>query len=202
MERAGIELLDWLQRAAVLVSYVLIAVELAFLPNPSEASAIALLSSRRTRRLGYLVVLVLEIVGSLLALVWCLYPRVRGLLLPLGPGPGPPLKAASIIAILGGSLLSLVAVLQLRSGRLRGRRGRPPVLYTRGLFSLSRNPIQLGMHLTWAGWVMALPSLVMLLALLFNLVHKHRRILLEESHLERVHGQSYREYLRKVGRYL
>jgi protein-S-isoprenylcysteine O-methyltransferase Ste14 len=58
------------------------------------------------------------------------------------------------------------------------------------------------MHLTWAGWVMALPSLVMLLALLFNLVHKHRRILLEESHLERVHGQSYREYLRKVGRYL
>jgi len=191
MERAGIELLDWLQRAAALISYMLIAVELAFLPIPSEASAIALLA-----------VLFLEIVVSLLALIWCLYPRVRGLLLPLGPSPGPPLKAASIVAILGGSLFSLAAVLQLRSSRHRERRGRPPVLYTRGLFSLSRNPIQLGMHLTWAGWVMALPSLVMLLALLFNLVHKHRRILLEESHLEQVHGQSYREYRCKVGRYL
>ncbi len=197
MEPAGVDLLDWLQRAVALASYMLTLVEVAFLPIPSEASGIALLSSQQPPRLRYLAVLVFEIGIFSIPLVWCLYPGIRGLLLPLGPDPGPLLKAASVLAIVAGSLVTLAAVLQLRSARRL-----PPCLYTRGLFSLSRNPIQMGMHLTWAGWVMALPSVVMLLGLLFYLVHKHRRILLEESHLAEVHGESYREYQRKVGRYL
>lgn len=206
MDRAAFELLDRFQQAAVWTSYVLIAIELIFLPIPSEASVVTLLSrgaSGLGRRLAWLAVLCLEIGASSLALIWSLYPGIRGFLLPLGPDPGPALQTASIASILVGSLCTLLAVLQLRSAqRWQGRViGRPPALSSRGLFSFSRNPIQLGMHLTWVGWALALPSWVMFLALLLYLGHKHRCILLEESHLEQVHGRRYLEYRRQVSRY-
>jgi protein-S-isoprenylcysteine O-methyltransferase Ste14 len=126
---------------------------------------------------------------------------VTRFLLLLEPDPGPSLKITSIAAALAGSLVSLAAVLQLRSAGRRDTRGRPGGLYTGGLFSVCRNPIQVGMHLTWIGWMAALPTAAMLIGFILYLPHKHRRILKEERHLERIYGARYRRYRRRVGRY-
>jgi protein-S-isoprenylcysteine O-methyltransferase Ste14 len=221
MGPGDLELLGWLQRASVLTSYALIAAELLFLPIPSEVSAAALLSAARAsgrsgrsrpgRPLLWIAVLFVEIAASSLALIGCLYPGFRGFLLPLGGGPRPALEAASVVTVLSGTGLSLAAVLQLRRFRSRhGSEGATPAvraagagggLCTGGLYSLSRNPIQLGVNLTWAGWALSLPSAVMLLVLVLYLVHKHSRILMEEAHLERSFGSPYREYRHAVGRY-
>jgi protein-S-isoprenylcysteine O-methyltransferase Ste14 len=223
---SSLELLEVVQRSAVLVSYILIGVELLLLPIPSEVSGVHLISNKagpdrtqargganarsrsqggggRFRRLKYLFVPAVELGLSCLAFVWALHPGVREFLLPVGPAPGPLLRAASVSLVAGGSVLGLAAVLQLRGARRRCDRGNSrDCLYTRGLYSLSRNPIQLGTHLACLGWTVALASWVMIGGLLFYLYHKHRRILLEERHLDRLHGSRYRRYRRAVGRYL
>ena len=209
-----------LQRAIILGSYLLVAIELAFLPIPSEASTVSLLSKRRSAQRvppndnagevigelsGFFLYLsvVATIVGIfffLLPLVFSVYPDIRLSLLPIGGNTSDFVKILSIMIITVGSAISLVGVLQLRASL--HRRDRVTRLRTDGLFSLSRNASLLGVHVSGVGYILAVPSWLLIIGFVVYVFNAHQRVLVEEAHLERRYGTEYRDYKEKVGRYV
>jgi protein-S-isoprenylcysteine O-methyltransferase Ste14 len=75
-------------------------------------------------------------------------------------------------------------------------------LITIGLFSISRNPVFLGMILSTAGIFLILPNAIMLLITVTSYIVIQIQIRLEEEHLQKMHGSDYNEYKRKVKRLL
>ena len=75
-------------------------------------------------------------------------------------------------------------------------------LRTKGPFSLSRNPIFLGMLAFVAGLTIWSPSAVTLALLAATYVSLEVQIRSEEAFLERAHGQAYRDYRAQVRRWI
>ncbi|MFW9792736.1 MAG: methyltransferase family protein [Candidatus Thorarchaeota archaeon] len=75
-------------------------------------------------------------------------------------------------------------------------------LMTDGWYGHSRNPLYLGLHIAMIGWIFIFPSLLTGLALVVFLLNQHFRILQEERFLEDKFGDEYREYKKRVRRYL
>lgn len=73
-------------------------------------------------------------------------------------------------------------------------------LVTRGVFSVSRNPIFLGMILTVSGFFLILPNALSFFLTLTSYFVIQIQIRLEEEFLERQHGQTYRDYKSKTRR--
>jgi len=74
-------------------------------------------------------------------------------------------------------------------------------LKTKGLFSVSRNPVFLGMLITLAGIFLILPNAISLLVLVTSTLIFQVQIRLEEEYLTKKHGKPYVEYRKKVGRW-
>lgn len=75
-------------------------------------------------------------------------------------------------------------------------------LMRKGVFSLSRNPIFLGMMLTLLGLFLATPNAVTLTVLALDVVLIQIQVRLEEEFLSKTHGPDYAEYRREVRRWL
>jgi|CXWL01.1.fsa_nt_gi protein-S-isoprenylcysteine O-methyltransferase Ste14 len=75
-------------------------------------------------------------------------------------------------------------------------------LVLEGLFSVSRNPIFLGMVVALIGVFFTLPNALTLLFVVLGYVLIQIQVRLEESFLETKHGAKYDEYRRKVRRWL
>jgi len=73
-------------------------------------------------------------------------------------------------------------------------------LVTSGLFSVSRNPVFLGMIVSLIGLFLITPNAVSLLFLILGYVLIQVQIRLEEEFLYRQHGEKYLDYLIKVRR--
>lgn len=73
-------------------------------------------------------------------------------------------------------------------------------LVTTGLFSISRNPVFLGMILSTAGIFLILPNAITLLVTVTSYIVIQIQIRLEEEHLQKMHGSAYSEYKQKVKR--
>jgi protein-S-isoprenylcysteine O-methyltransferase Ste14 len=67
---------------------------------------------------------------------------------------------------------------------------------------MSRNPIALGMILTFLGLFLLAPSFIVFTGFLIFTVNMHFRILLEEDFMRQQFGHEYEEYLRRTRRYL
>ncbi len=78
----------------------------------------------------------------------------------------------------------------------------PTGLVVRGLFARSRNPIFLGMRASLAGLFLMAPNAVLLACWLVGDVLIQVQVFLEEQHLERQHGESYRRYCSATPRWL
>ncbi len=74
-------------------------------------------------------------------------------------------------------------------------------LKTNGLFSVSRNPVFLGMLVTLAGMFFILPNAVTLLVFVASILLFQVQARLEEEYLKGVHGEPYIKYCLKVGRW-
>jgi protein-S-isoprenylcysteine O-methyltransferase Ste14 len=79
--------------------------------------------------------------------------------------------------------------------------GETKKLYTGGIFGFVRNPITLGLVLIYGGFILALPSGVMILGFVIFLLNSSRRIKMEEHYLERSFGDQYLQYKKRVGKY-
>lgn len=73
-------------------------------------------------------------------------------------------------------------------------------LVTNGLFGVSRNPVFLGMLVSLLGIFLVLPNAVTLLVLVVNYVLIQAQIRLEEEFLNRVYGDEYAMYRKRVRR--
>jgi protein-S-isoprenylcysteine O-methyltransferase Ste14 len=110
------------------------------------------------------------------------------------------LGAALVIA---GLVLYTIALWTLAdSWRLGIDRDRPGPLMTTGVFSWTRNPIYIALHLEVIGSFLLLGRLLFLAIALAIVPLVHWQIRREERFLAAVYGDAYREYCRRVGRYL
>lgn len=74
-------------------------------------------------------------------------------------------------------------------------------LKSNGLFSVSRNPVFLGMLVTLAGLFLILPNSITLLVFVVSTLLFQVQVRLEEEYLKNTHGENYVNYCKKTGRW-
>ncbi len=75
-------------------------------------------------------------------------------------------------------------------------------LVTTGLFSISRNPIFLGVLIADLGLFLILPNAFTLLVAVMSWASIETQVRLEEDFLKEVHGDTYEKYGRQVRRWI
>jgi len=75
-------------------------------------------------------------------------------------------------------------------------------LITKGLFSVSRNPIFLGIMFANIGLFLVIPNAFTLLIISLSIISINTQIRLEEEFLQNEFGNDYLEYVKKVRRWL
>jgi protein-S-isoprenylcysteine O-methyltransferase Ste14 len=122
-----------------------------------------------------------------------------------------PLWQPSRLAVLAGVLVTGTGIAatyaaQTAMGsawRIGVRQDERTTLVTDGAFALVRNPIFSAMLWTAIGLVMLLPDALALASLVCVLLAVELQVrLVEEPYLLRVHGSRYRDYARRVGRFV
>ena len=74
-------------------------------------------------------------------------------------------------------------------------------LKTNGLFSVSRNPVFLGMLVSLFGIFLILPNAITLLVFVVSTLLFQVQVRLEEDYLKNIHEEKYTEYCKKVSRW-
>ena len=111
-------------------------------------------------------------------------------------------QATGWLLFLGGLVVTLVAQLQMGVSWRVGIDDRPTPLVTGGLFTLSRNPIFLGMFLSLAGLVLITPAPWTVAGFAVAVILISLQVRLEERNLVKLHGQAYLTYAEQVGRFV
>ncbi|MDN3641907.1 isoprenylcysteine carboxylmethyltransferase family protein [Lutimonas halocynthiae] len=75
-------------------------------------------------------------------------------------------------------------------------------LVTKGLFSISRNPVFLGIMIANIGLFLVIPNAFTLLITSLSIISINTQIRLEEKYLGREFGNDYLEYVKKVRRWI
>ena len=75
-------------------------------------------------------------------------------------------------------------------------------LITKGLFTISRNPIFLGILITNLGLFLVIPNAFTLLIAGLSFTSIHTQVRLEEAFLRELHGTTYEAYCQKVNRWI
>ncbi len=115
----------------------------------------------------------------------------------------PILKLTGFILIHLALIWIIIAQIQMsNSWRIGIDPNKKTELKTKGLFSVSRNPVFLGMLLTLAGIFLILPNAVTLLTLVSSALLFQVQVRLEEEYLLKMHGDVYLAYFKAVRRWL
>ncbi len=78
----------------------------------------------------------------------------------------------------------------------------PSTLVTTGPFAISRNPIYTAFGLILLGIFLIFPNWILLVYLFAGIWLFNRQVLLEEESLQKIYGEEYARYCKKVRRYL
>ena len=130
-----------------------------------------------------------------------IYPPFFQFLIPLMAKPTNLMKWIAIECLVTGNIITYVAVATLKRNVSFHDFGETTRLYTSGLYGFLRNPITLGLILIYIGFVLALPSVGMLVGFILFILNSSYRIRMEEIYLERAFGEDYRQYKQQVGKY-
>jgi protein-S-isoprenylcysteine O-methyltransferase Ste14 len=113
------------------------------------------------------------------------------------------LQGVGATAIGAGFVLFAAAQLNLgASWRIGIDEGAKPGIVRGGLYRLSRHPIYLGILILLAGFTAMLPTPLSLFLLLAAYLGFRVQMRVEEDYMLRTYGEPYREYGRRVGRFL
>jgi protein-S-isoprenylcysteine O-methyltransferase Ste14 len=113
-----------------------------------------------------------------------------------------PVRWLGLAAALAGIALVAAAQRQMGASFRIGIDDAPTALVERGLFGLVRNPIFSGMLLSFVGLFLALPCAWTLAIFAAAALTIARQVRLEERHLLALHGDAYRRYAARVGRFV
>ncbi len=138
---------------------------------------------------------------SLIPLITVCYPPFFRILIPLMAQPTDLMKWIAIECLVTGNIITYVAVATLKRNVSFHAFGETTRLYTAGLYRFLRNPITLGLALIYIGFVLALPSVGVLVGFILFFLNSSYRIKMEEVYLESAFGDDYRQYKRQVGKY-
>ncbi len=107
-----------------------------------------------------------------------------------------------VLGMLGDAVFLLSVLCMKDSWRAGIPREDKTALVTTGMYRFSRNPAFLGFDLMYLGVLLLYANPLTLCFSLFAVVMLHLQILQEEKYLTAVFGEPYREYCRRVYRYL
>lgn len=116
--------------------------------------------------------------------------------------PAPAVAGAGLALLAAGIAVVAVAQRQMGASLRVGLPAEPTALVSRGLFGWTRNPIFLGMLLALAGVVLVAPGIWSVSVWLAAATAIGIQTRLEERHLCARHGDAYRSYAARVGRFL
>lgn len=115
----------------------------------------------------------------------------------------PTIQYTGITLLVLALIWTIIAQLQMHdSWRIGIDHNNHTALKTQGLFSLSRNPIFLGMLLVLIGLFLVTPNSLTLLFLIVSYILIQIQIRLEEDFLFQQHGKHYQQYKQQVRRFL
>ncbi|GAB3701521.1 methyltransferase family protein [Nocardiopsis sp. NPDC006832] len=118
--------------------------------------------------------------------------------------PPPSVGVSGLVLMLFGLVLVLVSQAAMgASWRIGVDEDERTELVTRGVFALVRNPVFTGMGVLLAGQVLAVSSVLSMVALaVFTAAVQVQVRAIEEPYLLRTHGTTYTGYAARVGRFL
>jgi protein-S-isoprenylcysteine O-methyltransferase Ste14 len=137
------------------------------------------------------------VLAAALLLDWLIGGPVTGI------GWTPRLVVGAVL-IVAGFAIPLAASAQFRVAGTEVRPWRPSTaLVTHGVYRYTRNPMYLGLTLIFAGIALLADSVITLVALVPLLVVIHYAVIRREEHyLEITFGETYRDYKRRVRRWI
>ena len=131
-----------------------------------------------------------------------LFPLVYQYFIPVKWLETPIVKYIGFILIHLALLWIIIAQVQMsNSWRVGIDPSKKTELKTKGLFSVSRNPVFLGMIITLTGLFLILPNAITLLVLVSSIWIFQIQVLLEEEYLAKTQGKTYLNHCQKVGRW-
>ncbi len=147
--------------------------------------------------------LVLTMLGGIIVIVHSLIPQFDPYLMPIEYLDLSELKYAGVAVMVIAFVLIFLAQHQMRNSWRFGIDAETKTqLITKGIFSLSRNPIYLGMLVMVLGFFFVLPAAATLLLLALTYVLLQVQVRLEEEFLSKMQGQEYLDYMKKVRRWI
>lgn len=112
------------------------------------------------------------------------------------------MQSIGLLLVSIGFVLGIAALIQMRdSWRVGIKYDQKTNLISDGIYRFSRNPYFLSYDVLILGYLFIFPSPVLFILYLILVYIFHNMILDEEKYLESTHGDLYREYKVKVGRY-
>ena len=116
---------------------------------------------------------------------------------------GMPMQIAGIAFLFGGVALVVIAQLHMgASWRIGIDESAAPGLVTGGVFRFCRNPIYLGMLSVVLGYTLLLPTRLSIVLLIATFIAIRLQVRDEEAYLLKTYAEGFREYARRVSRFL
>jgi protein-S-isoprenylcysteine O-methyltransferase Ste14 len=106
------------------------------------------------------------------------------------------------VILLPGTIITAVSFFHLGASLKVGLPEQETSLKTHGLYSISRNPLYLGVYLITLASVLYFPDVINIILAITGMSMHHMITLGEEKFLSSKFGSSYEDYKKKVRRYL
>ena len=151
-------------------------------------------------------IFVLGIIGTFIIfpypIIYLFYPWLIEETFPFSLLQNMVVETLGIVLIVLGSIMMLIAMFQLGLSTRFMLPKQETKLITTGIYGFCRNPIYVGVYLSFLGIFFLLPSLIYIGGFCLFLLNNHFRILVEEKFLAESFREEYENYRQRVGRYL
>ena len=178
----------------IILIYLSFLIEFLFWPVSSEASTGQLLGNwkqnKAVHNLIYIIIIVFNSLFTIAPLLVSLYSLFHN-----------DLFEVNLITIIGltlgwtGRIISASAAFKLHKANSNS-------LITDSMFKWSRNPISLGLFITFFGLILVIPHFLLFIGYVFFILTTNYKIGIEEKFLRQKYGTGYHHYVRSTPKYL